>query len=143
VTGTALMQTPEALAEGKSLHVLMDEAVRASGLALPDHPEDEQHDRAVGAAVILAKHGNPDEAARFYNEWASANGYPGTRIVSRAPLHFDLGIDIGGMVAELSADNITILSCGPWVRPGYVRLEPGFYTPMHLVGQIVPTKVAA
>lgn len=124
---------------GDDLHRKMDEAIAEAGLALPQHPEDDEHNIAVGRTVGMllgaevqkgsARWQVVNEAASFYSAWAKAHGYPGIAVISWAdPLQLDIGEGVGGMVAELRGGQVTILSAGPeWVRPGWERVKPGSF----------------
>lgn len=60
---------------GHDFHVQLENAKLAHGSDLPDHPEDEAHDRVVGAAFLMARHGLMGKAVAVYNRWATFAGY--------------------------------------------------------------------
>lgn len=96
---------PAALAAGKAFHDSLEAAKQASGSTLATHPDDEAHDRAAGAAVLMARAGNATKAADTYNRWARFAGYEPVRIVP-APTIFD----IGDAVVTFAPD-LRVLAC--------------------------------
>lgn len=64
-----------AIMEGRAFHKALEAAKVAAGITLPAHPEDEAHDRAVGAAVLMIRGGQESKAVGFYTRWALFAGY--------------------------------------------------------------------
>lgn len=60
---------------GRQFHEALHAAKESRGIIDPQHPEDEAHDRAVGAAYMMAKSGNLGKAIGFYGRWAIIAGY--------------------------------------------------------------------
>jgi hypothetical protein len=79
------------LEEGWAFHAAIDAAKRACGSTLPTHPDDDAHDRAVGAACLMAKAGNSRKAIHLYNRWARFAGYQPGALINDAPATFDIG----------------------------------------------------
>lgn len=63
------------LAEGRAFHTALEAAKLAQGCTLAVHPEDDAHDRAVGAACLMIKGGQAAKAVGFYARWAIFAGY--------------------------------------------------------------------
>ncbi len=61
--------------EGHAFHEALEAAKAAAGSALPAHPDDEAHDRVVGAAFLMAKAGQVQKAVGVYSRWALFAGY--------------------------------------------------------------------
>ena len=124
ILGVPTMQAAVPIVEnaGERLHVLMEQAMAKAGLDLPPHPDDVDHNRAVGAAASLLLGSRPEQGVSYYNRWARSAGYPAASLVSLAPLRIDLSPDIVGMVAEEQHGELVILTCGPWTHPDYGRL---------------------
>lgn len=96
---------PEALREGRGFHEKLEAAKRAAGRTDEPHPDDEAHDRAVGAACLMASAGNYDKALWTYNRFARLAGYVPAKIVPRAPL-----VDIGDAIITFTPD-LEIVQC--------------------------------
>jgi hypothetical protein len=66
-----------ALAAGRTFHEALETTKLAEALdgVMPIHPDDETHDRAVGAAVLMAWGGKTAKGVIFYNRWAQFAGY--------------------------------------------------------------------
>lgn len=60
---------------GHDFHVQLENAKLSRGSDLPDHPEDEAHDRAVGAVFLMVKNGFMQKGLAVYNRWALFAGY--------------------------------------------------------------------
>lgn len=71
---------------GVALHDMLKEAGRHDG-----HAEDEAHDRAAGAAVLMCQAGQPAKAAWTYNRWAMIAGYGPIAVLNASPLVVDIG----------------------------------------------------
>lgn len=55
------------------------------------HPDDEDHDRAVGLASLMLRAGHGAKAAFHYNHWAMLAGYQPMTVLSERPLVVDVG----------------------------------------------------
>lgn len=93
--------------QGQSFHVLLESAKRAAGSALPAHPEDPDHDCAVGAAIQMIRSGNTIKGVNFYNKWAIFAGYGQITLLSEQPLM----IDVQDAVMGLNDGEVEVLQC--------------------------------
>lgn len=100
-------QDPVIAAEGHTFHDLIEAAKRERGSELPVHPDDEAHDRAAGASVLMAKAGQARKAVATYNRWASLAGYAPIALLSDAPPI----IDIQDAVLGLRDGALEVLLC--------------------------------
>lgn len=98
---------PEVVAAGAWFHELLENAKRERGSALEIHDDDEAHDRAVGAAVLMLRAGNVAKAATLYNQWAAFSGYAPLSVLSLTPLV----IDAVDAVLEVTAQGAEVLLC--------------------------------
>lgn len=73
---------PQVAHEGHDFHVLLENEKALRGSELPDHPEDEAHDRMVGAALLMAKAGKTGKAVGLFNRWACFAGYAPIQMLS-------------------------------------------------------------
>ena len=80
---------------------------RLAELTQPGHPENEAHNRAVGAAVLMMQAGNPIKAINTYNAWAAFAQYEQIKLISLNPVV----IDMHDAVLELDGDDMEILLC--------------------------------
>lgn len=73
----------EALRAGKEFHEILQAARVAEAMPtqFSDHADDEAHDRAAGAALLMARSGQTAKAVVFYNRWALFAGYLPIEIV--------------------------------------------------------------
>lgn len=92
---------------GHWFHKRLEAAKIAKGSALPIHADDQSHDRAVGAAVLLCRRGNPAKAVWAYNRWARLAGYAPVYLVSERPAVIDL-LDA---VVEVRGEDMEVLTC--------------------------------
>lgn len=82
---------------GQDFHRKLDEAKKASGVAVKSHPEDTVHDHMVGASVMMMTAGNIAKAVIFYNTWASLAKYAPVQLVSNTPPVVDIQDAIVGI----------------------------------------------
>lgn len=122
---------------GVNLHEQMDAAIAEARLSLAEHPEDDEHNIAVGRAAEMMVSGDVRGGIAFYCAWAKQAGYPGISLVSWDPLQVDVGLAIGGMIAELRGGETTILTAGDWVKPGYMRAPRSMFIPIAAWGKLV------
>lgn len=102
-----LANDDEALAAGRWFHARLEEEKAAAGSALPAHDDDDAHDRAVGASVLMARAGNPRKAVASYNRWAIFAGYAPILLLSETPAVFD----VQDAVVCLKGDEMEVLLC--------------------------------
>jgi len=76
----------ECLSEGLAFHELLEAAGEHDG-----HPEEDAHDRAVGAAVLMFKRNNYAKAVWSYNRWAVMAGYQSVELASTSPVIISMG----------------------------------------------------
>lgn len=93
--------------DGTAFHQRLEKAKAEAGSALADHPHDESHDRAVGAAVQMIRAGNAEKAVYTYNSWAAFAGYAPITLLSLHPVIIDL-VDA---VVEVRNNEMEILQC--------------------------------
>lgn len=95
------------LEAGKAFHTLLESAKKAKGSALPVHPDDEVHDRYVGAALLMAIQGNVAKATNFYNQWATFAGYAPVRMLSEQPPI----VDVVDAIIGMNGTELQVLHC--------------------------------
>lgn len=78
---------------------------------LPAHPEDLAHDRAVGAAVLMAKAGLHRKSVWFYNRWARLAGYPIATLLNEAPVTIDMSVPGLQCVVQVRDGQMEVLIC--------------------------------
>lgn len=93
------------LAAGREFHAALEEAKVAAGSELPVHPEDDAHDRAVGAAALMIKAGQTDKGVAFYNRWAIFAGYATIAAVSQGV------VDVRDAIVEVRDGQMGVLLC--------------------------------
>lgn len=76
--------------EGHAFHVMIEGAKARCGSELPTHADDPAHDRAAGAASLMARAGNPTKAVWSYNRWARFAGYQTIELLSVCPPLIDV-----------------------------------------------------
>lgn len=94
-------------ADGQWFHERLEAAKLAAGSALPTHPDDDAHDRAVGAAVRMMRAGNAGKGIGVYNRWAICAGYAQITPISYHPLT----IDVVDAVVALDGGDLRVLQC--------------------------------
>jgi|SRR3972149_236101 len=85
----------------------LERAKIAAGSKIPTHPDDEAHDRAVGAALSMAWAGKPHKALWAYNDWARFAAYAELELVSDAPVI----IDIADAIIRLEPGRMEVVEC--------------------------------
>jgi len=73
----------------------------------PDHEDEPDHDRFVGATVEQIKGGQVDKALFFYNRWALMAGYASISLKSREPLV----LDIVSHTVRWDGENMEVTPC--------------------------------
>lgn len=71
------------LLAGRDFHDTLESAKAAAGSPLDAHPQDEAHDRAVGAAALMIMGGQTTKGVAFYNRWAVFSGYQPIEVVAQ------------------------------------------------------------
>lgn len=98
---------PAAIAKGRWFHDELEAAKIASGSIREVHEDDEAHDRAVGAAVLMFQAGNAAKAAWHYNRWAALAGFAPLSVLSLNPLV----VDVVDAVVEVTSAGMEVLKC--------------------------------
>lgn len=88
------------LAQGLAFHDLIEAA-----LGHENHPDDDAHDRAAGAAALMFKAGKSTKAAWSYNKWALVAGY---ELICPEG---DDRMNIGNAIVGLRAGELEVLEC--------------------------------
>ncbi len=84
-------KTPDLAASGHLFHVRLEEEFARFGKTELHHPEEECHDRHVGACVEMIYGGQVEKGLLLYNIWASFAGYGLIDRVTVDPLVLDIG----------------------------------------------------
>lgn len=92
---------------GKRFHHRLDEEFERHKAEIDNHPDDEAHDRYVGACAEMVLKGQPEKAVVLYNRWARFAGYGSINLVSRSPLL----IDIGTALLMVENNNFKAIQC--------------------------------
>jgi hypothetical protein len=103
-----MMMDDEALARGQWFHDALEQHKATLARPPPIHADDEAHDRAVGASVLMFQAFNPHKAVASYNRWASFAGYAPIRLVSLAPLIIDV---VDALVTMTATGGLEFLAC--------------------------------
>lgn len=95
------------LEAGRWFHDRLEAEKIKAGSELDVHSDDEAHDRAVGAAVLMIKAGNPLKGVFTYNRWAKFAGYAPITMIGEHPPTFDI---VDAIVA-LKGEDMEVLQC--------------------------------
>lgn len=76
--------------QGQAFHQMLETAKADAGSELKAHADDEFHDRAVGAAILMAQAGNGVKAVNVYNKFAILAGYAQAVLHSVTPFVVDI-----------------------------------------------------
>lgn len=76
---------------GRAFHEKLEAERIRHNLEHPLHPDEDCHDRHVGACVEMVYAGQPDKGCVLYNRWASFAGYGKIALIARSPLVIDIG----------------------------------------------------
>jgi hypothetical protein len=98
---------PDLVDRGKAFHQRLDEEFARHKAPIDNHPDDEAHDRYVGACMEMVLAGQPEKAVVLYNRWARFAGYGPIGLVSRSPLL----ICIGTAVMIVENNNFKVIQC--------------------------------
>lgn len=93
--------------EGEAFHTALEVAKREVGSTLPTHPHDEAHERAVGAAILMARAGQARKSVWSYNRWARFAGYAPIELLSEVPPV----VDIQDAVFTVNDGALEVLKC--------------------------------
>lgn len=96
---------PSVSATGRAFHTKLEAERIRHNLEEPLHPDEDCHDRYVGACVEMVYAGQPDKGVVLYNRWAGFSGYGKISLIARAPLV----IDIGDAVLQVLAHDFKVL----------------------------------
>lgn len=84
------VKTADVFGYGKWFHEMLEAQYQEKGISLHVHEEDPIHDRYVGAAVEMIRHGQIMKAIYFYNRWAAMSDYVKISLVSTNPVIIDI-----------------------------------------------------
>jgi len=93
---------PSVKALGEWFHQKLEAKFAANAIVEEVHPDDESHDRAVGATIETIRGGQIDKALALYNRWAQIAGYAPIRPVTGWPLVLDIQTALVVMNDDLS-----------------------------------------
>lgn len=106
-----IAKAEELEADGERFHIALNAAVKAARPELPDHPEDNIHDRYVGACLRMASNGQCRKAEAIYGRWAVNAGYTPTRLLSETPPTFDVSEPGLKCIVALHDGEVEVLTC--------------------------------
>lgn len=98
---------PRLEAEGHAFHQMLEDAKRAQGSELPTHPDDPAHDRAAGAASLMARNGQAAKACWTYSRWACLAGYQTIELIKDQPPV----IDVRDALVAVKDDRLEVIEC--------------------------------
>jgi hypothetical protein len=106
---------PDLVATGRAFHARLDEEFARHRALHETQPDEECHDRYVGACAEMIYGGQPEKAVVLYNRFARLAGYAPISMVSRAPLL----INIGSALLMFDGDNFKAIQVrsgqsNPW-----------------------------
>lgn len=99
--------SPNLVKRGEWFHSKLEQEYEALGVSEALHPDDNSHDRNVGAAVEMFLRSQPHKAVVFYNRWAVMSGYAPVEIITENPLT----IDIRDAVLVIRNNNFWVMNC--------------------------------
>lgn len=102
-----VMEAPETASAGAWFHKELEFAKIEAESELEVHAQDDAHDCAAGAALLMALAGNAAKAVSTYNNWASFVGYAPLQLLSLQPIV----IDIQDAVISTNAGKMEVLLC--------------------------------
>jgi hypothetical protein len=97
------------VAAGRVFHARLDAEFERHKAPHDQHPDDEAHDRYVGACMAMVLAGQPEKAVVLYNRWARFAGYEPITMISRSPLLIDIKIAL----LMVENDNFKVIQCRP------------------------------
>ena len=102
-----MKSAPNLVEEGIRFHNELGAEYIRMGKIDPIHPDDDNHDRYVGAAVAMVKGGQPFKALVFYNRWAKLAGYKEISLLKAEPVI----IDIQESILMFKNDTMRVMAC--------------------------------
>lgn len=81
---------PGLVERGQWFHRKLEGEYRRLGRVEPNHPDDEAHDRYVGACVDMILAGNIDKGVQIYNRFATMSQYAPVVVMNTEPLLLDI-----------------------------------------------------
>jgi hypothetical protein len=94
-------------AHGQWFHDRLEIAKKDVGSLLPVHDEDDAHDRAVGASVLMIRAGNAKKAVWLYNRWANHAGYASIRMIGDTPTI----VDVVDAIVQMRDGDMEVMLC--------------------------------
>jgi len=79
-------KAPKLKEAGETFHSFIEE-----NIGHPNHPDDDIHDRFVGATILGCEENNAAKVINQYNRWALLAGYQPSTIVNASPLVINIG----------------------------------------------------
>lgn len=95
---------PDISGYGKWFHTRLEELTAGK---IPEHKDEDIHNRMVGAAVLMLRARNTLKAVGFYNRWAMFAGYPPVKLLSQQPPI----IDMDQVIVALKGDDMEVVKC--------------------------------
>lgn len=89
---------------GKWFHTRLEQLTDGK---IPEHTEEDIHNRMVGAATLMFWAGNSIKGAAFYNRWAAFAGYEPIRLINEHPAI----IDMDQVVVQVRDGDMELLQC--------------------------------
>jgi hypothetical protein len=102
-----LARDGEIASYGRWFHDRLDAGKAEAGSERPSHEDEDCHDRAVGAAMLMCRAGNTRKAVWTYNRWARLAGYQTIELISEVPPV----LDVRDAVVEVRGDDMEVLLC--------------------------------
>ena len=100
-------KTDDLIKSGRAFHDRLDVEFARHKALNENHPDEECHDRYVGACAEMIYGGQPEKAAVLYNRWAKFAGYGPIALISKSPLL----IDIGSALLQVVDDSFKVIKC--------------------------------
>lgn len=98
-------RSDDLIASGRAFHTRLDEEFARHKMLHENHPDEECHDRYVGACAEMIYGGQPEKAVVLYNRWAKFAGYGLIVLISKSPLM----IDIGNALLMVTGDSFKVI----------------------------------
>ncbi len=92
---------------GGLFHEKLHQKCRAAGIKVDHHPQDDWHDRHVGAAAGMILGGQVIKGVVVFNRWATMAMAPPIRVISTDPVI----INITDCLLEVSGDDFEVMPC--------------------------------
>lgn len=108
------MRTASGLIEaGRAFHTQLEAEYSRVGYTHAAHPDNDIHDRYVGAAVEMVASGQCGKAVALYNRWAVTADYQQIRLLSVDPPMVDIGESILAFGPDYKFEVVRCRSAGP------------------------------